>query len=87
MLKIPQPRMLSWLFEGGDREEQDGIDRHGPIVRRVYVVANALTVVMMTLFIPYEALVEVSPTMPCLGFLVITSALKSETRSLNMRYC
>jgi hypothetical protein len=29
-----------------------GIDRHGPIVRRVYIVANALTVVLMTLFIP-----------------------------------
>lgn len=107
MLKVPQPKLLSWLFEGGDREEHDGVDRHGPIVRRVYtlrpksstsnvqwtedrfhlctrfatenpivfatcavdqcllphysryVVANAVTVVMMTLFIPYEALVEV----------------------------
>ena len=28
-------------------------------VHRSYVVANAFTVVMMTLFIPYEALVEV----------------------------
>lgn len=38
LLKIPQPRMLSWLFEGGDREEHDGVDRHGPIVRRVYIL-------------------------------------------------
>jgi hypothetical protein len=38
MLKIPQSRMLSWLFEGGDREEHDGVDRHGPIVRRVYIL-------------------------------------------------
>ena len=38
LLKIPQPRMLSWLFEGGDREEHDGVDRHGPIVRRVCIL-------------------------------------------------
>jgi hypothetical protein len=25
LLKIPQPAVLSWLFEGGDREEGDGI--------------------------------------------------------------
>ena len=27
LLKIPQPAVLSWLFEGGDREEGDGIQR------------------------------------------------------------
>ena len=59
MRKIPQSRALSWLFEGGDREDGDGVDRHGPIVRRFYIVANAVVVVLMTLFIPYEALVEV----------------------------
>ena len=29
MAKIPQWRALSWLFEGGDREDGDGVDRHG----------------------------------------------------------
>ena len=57
--KIPSGRISTWLFEGGDRDPGDVVERHGPIVRRVYVVANAVTVIALTLFIPYEALVEV----------------------------
>ena len=37
-------------------------------VRLRYVVANAVTVIMMTLFIPYEALVEVSILRPLIGY-------------------
>ena len=42
--KIPSGRISTWLFEGGDRDPGDVVERHGPIVRRVYVVANAVTV-------------------------------------------
>jgi hypothetical protein len=37
---------LRWLFEGGDREH--GEVKEGPIVRRVYVVANSLAVAVRT---------------------------------------
>ena len=39
------------------------------LLRPRYVVANAVTVIMMTLFIPYEALVEVRISLPLVGFL------------------